>query len=297
MRVRRPRFNSSEGNPGLIRLDLRNRATMQHTCLFLGLAAWGGLYILGVRFLSTFSLENEVGRLVVFACQSTAYVALPVLLLLPLTVVPLDRKVRVAGIVLAVIMMAFRFCWPMESIIAHLLRDLSLITLAVIFGGLLGWKVAENGHIVPAFIVLFVIDVWSVFFGLSRVIAQTPTVTRHVLLGSPVVGFTEAPIPIIRPLLGPVDVLILVACIAMAVKFRLGLLRALTYLVGGVLVCFLFVGFLGRPLPLLPFLVTAVAIGLHRGLHWDPPRILTAVGFSAFLVGILTVVTHLRVGS
>jgi len=158
----------------------------------------------------------------------------------------------------------------------------------VILGGLLGWGIAENRHILPAFVVLFALDVWSVFYGLSGRMSRSPEVLRHVLIGSPVVGYPAARIPLIRPLLGPADVLVLVACIATAVKFGFGLARTLAYLGGGLLVGFLFVAFLGRPIPMLPFLVSAFALGHYRNLKLDRSQLLLAFVFSAAVIAVIT---------
>lgn len=271
-------------------LNLRDRPAAQYGYLLAALLLWAVVYALWVHFLSALSVEGEAWRRIVFAFQSTVYVVFPVLILLPLAVVPAAGSVRIAGLALFVLMMAVHLTWPPESLGSHLFRDLSLITLAVILGGLLGWGIAENRHIIPAFVVLFVLDVWSVFFGLSGMISRSPEVTRHVLVGSPVIGYPAPQLPLIRPLLGPADVLILVACVAMTMKFQLGLVRSLAYLGGGLLMGFLFVAFLGRPAPMLPFLVSAFVVGHHQSLSLDRRQILLAVVFAVAVVSVLTVI-------
>lgn len=264
-------------------LDLRDRPAAQHATLLVGLALWAGIYALWFFLLAGVAVGGDALRRIVFALQSTIYIAVPIFLLLPVAVIPIRRSVRVVGITLAAALMLLHFLSPPESLYSHLYRDLALVALAIILGGLLGWRIADNRHIIPAFIVLFVVDVWSVFFGFTRTVSESLKLTQHVLIGSPVQD-----IPVIRPLVGPTDVLILVACLAMAMKFQLGLLRSSGYLAGGVFAGFLFVAFLGRPLPLLPFLVTAFAIGHHRTLPVNFRNIVAAVAFSACFITLLT---------
>jgi hypothetical protein len=270
-------------------LDLRDRPLAQLAALFLGLICWAGIYALWVRGISGISVEGEALQRIVFGLQSTLYVSLSVLVLLPLILAPIHWGVRAIGMIVALMLMVLHFLWRDEGVAVHLFRDLSLVTSAVILGGLLGWKVAENRHILPAFIVLAVIDVWSVFFGLSKMLIQSPEVSRHVIVGSPVVGYPAPGIPLIRPLVGPVDILILVACIAMTIKFQFGLARSLGYLAGGLLAGFLVTGFLGQPLPMLPFLVSAFVLAHYRKLRLDARQVLIAAGFSIAIILMLTV--------
>jgi len=276
--------------------DLRERASLQAGYLLAALVVWAVIYAVWVHLLKGVYVEGEIWKRVVFAVQSTAYVAFPVLLLLPLAVVPLDRRVRLGGILVGVALIALHFALSKGSLGYHLTRDLALLTFALVIGGIVGWGVDENRHIVPAFVVLFIVDVWSVFHGISLSVSQKPEVMEHVLIGSPVVGYPHRGLPLIGPLLGPADIVIMVAAIALAVKFRLGLARTLVSVAGGVAVCFFFVAFLGIPLPLLPFLVLALIIGHHANLRWDLRSILAAGGFSLALVGVLTLIQYLRQG-
>jgi len=271
--------------------DLKARPAAQAGYLVGALVLWAVVYVLWVHWLSGIAVEGAVSRRIVYAVQSTLYIVFPVAILLPVTVVRIGKGVLAGGIVLAAALLVAHLSLPKGTILYHLTRDMSLLLAAVLVGGVVGWGVGENRHIVPAFVVLFVVDVWSVFRGVSLWIVERPEVTEHVVIGSPVVGYPGPGLPVIGPLLGPADVLILVASIALSVKFRLGVARSVVYLAGGLLAGFLFVAFLGRPLPMLPFLVVSFVLAHFRKLELDWRQVVAAVLFSFGLVAVLTVVS------
>ena len=138
--------------------------------------------------------------------------------------------------------------------------DLLLLQLAMV-GGLwvAGW-VERAGFIIPMLLVAALADVWSVAFGLTRLIVDADQV-GWVCLSYPVPGRASPAVVI-----GAADILFIALLLRLSVQFNLGLSRSVLAVCSGATLGFFAAGACGMAIPGLPFIGVAFALA-----HW--PRL------------------------
>lgn len=136
--------------------------------------------------------------------------------------------------------------------------SMMLLIAAPLFGDLLARGVEERTHIIPALLVAAMADYWSVYYGVTKVLAQKPEILQKVMVSFPVI--THQQMPIMMQAMGATDWIFLGFLVSFARKFGLPQKRLLPTLALGIAIGLTaFLGF-RVGIPLIPCIALAFIV-------------------------------------
>ena len=175
-----------------------------------------------------------------------------------------------------------------RPVIAVVLVNLGLVSVAHVAGGAIGRRVDHPGHLLPAFAVAAAADLASVLHpsGPSHAIASSARALSLLAIGFPVPG-TGA----VAPALGVGDLIFLALLFGVAARHGLSLIRAALAAAVGLAVAGLLAAYFEAAVPALVPLAAAVVVGIPEARRLRPEDRRTtvlAVGIAvAVVVGVL----------
>lgn len=169
------------------------------------------------------------------------------------------------------------FSFKMQPDWSAFFHSLFLVVFAFCAGRFMATLVDEKAYLVPVAVVASAGDLWSVFKGLSKQLAESDSplvqaVTATITVSIPVASGTGAERPI-KPIAGGTDFIFIAFFLAISSKFGLPLRRSAVFMFVGLLAGLSLVILLQRfrlasgGLPGLPFLAAA-----YVAAHWTDVR-------------------------
>ncbi len=175
-----------------------------------------------------------------------------------------------------------------NTYVAALLTNTALIGMAFSAGRVVAMGIQENGHLIPALIVMAVMDFWSVYFGLSsHIVENQPEFLDMVMLRYPTPGLAEGASQGPPPVVGGMDFCFMAIFLPAAKKFNLGTSRVFFGLVISLAVFLIAVNFFGVKMPYAPFMAAGLFITAGSRLEWNRKHLLVTALFISGILGIL----------
>lgn len=175
--------------------------------------------------------------------------------------------------------------------IAALVTNTALIGMAFSVGRMIAMGIQENAHLIPALIVMALMDFWSVYFGVSaHMVENRPEIMDMVMLRYPMPGITSGVSLGPPPVVGGMDFCFMAIFLPAAKRFDLGPSRVFFGLVVSLAVFLIAVNYFQIKMPYAPFMAAGLFAVTGRRLEWNAQYLkLTAlfvVGFYGLLYTI-----------
>jgi hypothetical protein len=167
--------------------------------------------------------------------------------------------------------------------------NLCLLGTAFSGGSILSRIIKKPSYIIPLSLVAGMADIWSVFAGLTKEIAESKTAMNYALITYPVSGQG------VLPLIGATDFLFATMYFSISLRFNLSIKRTFLLTVTAFLVSLAAAFLMRTGIPVLPVMAALFIIGHYKDVRIVDPKEKreTLLGL-VIIAGILLLITLLR---